>query len=77
VLRFGLELWAIGGLCRTPGGLEDGFAKLAVPTELELPPLLTGPPSNEEAEALVEAFADNGVTFVGPPLQCCSRRRLR
>jgi mannose-6-phosphate isomerase-like protein (cupin superfamily) len=52
----------------TPGGLEQGFAKLAVPTELELPPLPTGPPSNEEAEALVEAFADNGVTFVGPPL---------
>ena len=28
----------------------------------------TGPPSREEAEALVEAFADSGVTFVGPPL---------
>ena len=52
----------------TPGGLEQSFAKLAVPTELELPPLPTGPPSNENAEALVEAFANNGVTFVGPPL---------
>ena len=52
----------------TPGGLERGFAKLAVPTELELPPLPTGPPSDEQAAALIEAFADNGVTFVGPPL---------
>jgi quercetin dioxygenase-like cupin family protein len=52
----------------TPGGLEQGFAKLAVPTELELPPTPTGPPSSEEAEALSEAFADRGVTFVGPPL---------
>lgn len=52
----------------TPGGLEQGFAKLAVPTALELPPLPAGPPSDEEAAALVEAFADNGVTFVGPPL---------
>jgi hypothetical protein len=52
----------------TPGGLEQGFAKLAVPTELELPPTATGPPSSEEAEALSEAFADRGVTFVGPPL---------
>ena len=52
----------------TPGGLEQGFAKLAVPTELELPPLPNGPPSDDEAAALVEAFADSGVTFVGPPL---------
>src|SRR5918992_1515036 len=52
----------------TPGGLEQAFAKLAVPTDLELPPVPTGPPSREEAEALSEAFADLGVTFVGPPL---------
>ena len=52
----------------TPGGLEQGFAKLAVPTDLELPPVPTGPPSHEEAAALSEAFADLGVTFVGPPL---------
>jgi quercetin dioxygenase-like cupin family protein len=52
----------------TPGGLEQGFAKLAVPTDLELPPVPTGPPSHEEAEALSDAFADRGVTFVGPPL---------
>ena len=52
----------------TPGGLEQGFAKLAVPTELELPPLPSGPPSNDEAAALAEAFADLGVSFVGPPL---------
>lgn len=52
----------------TPGGLQQGFAKLAVPTELELPPLPSGPPSAGEAEALTEAFADQGVSFVGPPL---------
>jgi len=52
----------------TPGGLEHGFANLAVPTELDIPLPPTGPPSDEEAEALAAAFADSGVTFVGPPL---------
>ena len=51
-----------------PRWARAGIRDWRVPTELDIPLPPTGPPSDEEAEALAAAFADSGVTFVGPPL---------
>jgi hypothetical protein len=53
----------------TPAGIEHAFRAVSVPApSRELPPPPAGPPSPEQQAAIEKAYADRGVTFVGPPL---------
>lgn len=53
----------------TPGGLEEAFRSVSVPADAAvLPAEAAAPPSPALLEAAGRAFANRGVTFVGPPL---------
>ena len=53
----------------TPAGLETAFRSVSVPAgSRALPPTPDGPPDPAALEAAERAFADRGVTFIGPPL---------
>ena len=56
-------------LVLTPGGLEEAFRSVSVPADIaDLPPHTVASPAPAVLEAAERAFADRGVTFVGPPL---------
>lgn len=44
----------------SPAGIEEAFHSVSVPADAPAPPL--------DPERMAAAFADRGVTFVGPPL---------
>jgi hypothetical protein len=50
-------------------GLEEAFRSVSVPADAaDLPPAAVASPAPAMLAAAERAFADRGVTFVGPPL---------
>lgn len=51
----------------TPGRFEDFVRAASRPAELPVRPTLDGAPTEEQAEAITRAAAENGITLLGPP----------
>jgi mannose-6-phosphate isomerase-like protein (cupin superfamily) len=51
----------------SPGRFEDFVRAASAPAEMPVRPTLDGPPTDEQAEAITRAAAENGITFLGPP----------